>query len=480
MAELVALRAALTRMELSQPAAVFVTDSMGLNTLQRWRDFQEDDDLSEFAKSIRNPGGTIPDQNGNPIRHPGFLVGTEAIKNIRVMRLALKHHQYIQRQVAAADIDVAWVTRWTFLIRFRKDAAKKKPTDETLPKIDMKDWAMTKEKIVMYFGDVYGRDGIPLGYIIRDEVDVPAEALDPQDNYGTDYVRELIRRAPHTGETYDADSRTMCILLKKMCIGTPAYQYISRLTADGRAAWDALMTNYLGPQHVGNQATIFEAKITGSRYDGESARFTFDNFVNIHKTAHTRLEGLTDHGYGGMDEGTKIRHFLKGIKTDKLKTVVELVRGNPEFDTFDAVARRIKDTIVAEAPSGKGRRDVSSVTKDHDGKEVFPGVTPDMNVEDKYYKGKEWQALSAAKKKGVLIKRQRRNGGPKKNNPKGKDKRVHALERKVDSLVRSVADLRVAPQQDDDAASDADDGPPTKKQRKANNRDHPDLNRRRR
>ena len=32
-----------------------------------------------------------------------------------------------------------------------------------------------------------------------------------------------------------------------------------------------------------------------------------------------------------MDEGTKIRHFLDGIKTDKLKTVVELVRGNANF-----------------------------------------------------------------------------------------------------------------------------------------------------
>ena len=57
------------------------------------------------------------------------------------------------------------------------------------------------------------------------------------------------------------------------------------------------MANYLGPQHVGNQAAVYEAKLTDSRYDGESARFTFDNYVNIHKTAHTRLDGLTEHGY---------------------------------------------------------------------------------------------------------------------------------------------------------------------------------------
>ena len=126
------------------------------------------------------PGGTIQDQNGNQVRHPGFLVGIQAITNIKVMRLALKHHQFIQRQVAPADINAAWIARWEFLPAFRKDAAKKKPEDDKLPKINMNDWAKTKEKIVMYFGDVFGRDGIPLGYIIRDEVDVPAEADDPQ------------------------------------------------------------------------------------------------------------------------------------------------------------------------------------------------------------------------------------------------------------------------------------------------------------
>ena len=151
------------------------------------------------------------------------------------------------------------------------------------------------------------------------------------------------------------------------------------------------------------------------------------------------------------------------------------------FNTFDSVARRIKDSIVADKSTAKGRRDISSVvTKDHNGKEAYPGVTPDMNVEDKYYKGKEWQALSAAKKKGVLIKRQRRGGGPSKDKSKGKDdkdkRRVKMLERKVNSLTRTIADLNVdVPEEEDDATSDADDEPPAKKQKKTNNRNHPDT-----
>lgn len=59
--------------------------------------------------------------------------------------------------------------------------------------------------------------------------------------------------------------------------------------------------------------------------------------------AHTRLEALMDHGYNGIDEGTKICYFLNGIKTDKLKPDIELVHGNPDYATFDDVACRIND-----------------------------------------------------------------------------------------------------------------------------------------
>jgi len=48
---------ALVRMSLSQAAAAYATDTMGLDTIEAWRDFHVDDDLEGLAKNLRSPGG---------------------------------------------------------------------------------------------------------------------------------------------------------------------------------------------------------------------------------------------------------------------------------------------------------------------------------------------------------------------------------------------------------------------------------------
>lgn len=58
------------------------------------------------------------------------------------------------------------------------------------------------------------------------------------------------------------------------------------------------------------------------------------------------------------DESTKIRYLLKGIKTDKLETVLELFRGNKDFKTFDSVARRVKDTVTIQRAAEAKMRDL--------------------------------------------------------------------------------------------------------------------------
>ena len=487
MADLVAVRAAIVRMGLSQAAAQYATDEMGLSTLDAWRDFHTDDDLDGLAKNLRSPGGQFQMADGTIVRHPGFPVSVLAISNLKVMRLALKHHQHIQRDVAPAAIDLAWIETWEFLVDFAKETAKKYD-EEDLPKINMKDWPKTKEKIINHFSEVYGKDGIPLAYILRDEADVPPEAEDPQDNYDGDFIKELIARAPHDGASFRADNRTVCRLLKKMCADTTAYIYVSKYSADGRQAWLDLMQAYLGPQHVDIQASIYEAKLQKSRYTGDSSRFRFESYIDIHQTAHERLANLERHGYKGMDEGTKIRLFLNGIHADKLKTTVEVVRGNKDFKKFTDVSRRLMDTVVLnrkadlDSQSGGERnqkqpRNISSVkVMGKDGKEVFPDVQPDMSTDDKYYAPKEWAKLSQSQKKGVLVKRQKRkaagiSGGKKQNPQKDKDNEsTKKLQKQVAKLQRQVASLTV---QDADASSSDssdDEEPPTKKSKKNSNR----------
>ena len=477
-----AVRQAIQRMGLPNNAAVFAVNTMGLDTLDAWRDMHMDEHLSEFAKSLRSPGGTIG-QGANQQRHPGFVVSPLAISNLKVMRLALKHHQLIQRAVTPAMVDMAWIRTWEFLVDFRKEAAGKKPKDEELPKVKMSDWAKTKETITTHFDEVFGPDGVPLSYIIRDDSEVPAEADDNQaDNYAGDHIKELIRRAPHTGATYNADNRTMCRLLKKICQDTPAYTYIKKYKADGRQAWLDLMDKYLGPQYVNIQATKYEAKLQNTTYEGETRNWGIDKYIDTHVDSFEHLVGLKPHGYDPPDEGTRIRYLDNGVKTDKLKTCMEVIRGNPQYNTFDAVARRIKDAVELMKP--KQMRKVSAVSVNQKkGDEPFPGVQADMSVEDKYYQPKEWSQLSAAQKKGVLKKRRQResSGGKKKNNQSGKksgkklNKTIAALERRLSAVEVGGDD----DQDSDDNSSDSEDEQPAKKkQKKTTNRNHPNTTRR--
>ena len=50
------------------------------------------------------------------------------------------------------------------------------------------------------------------------------------------------------------------------------------------------------------------------------------------------MESFTDYGYSGMDNGTKVCHFLQGIKSPELETVVNVVcaqqgKYGTDFDT---------------------------------------------------------------------------------------------------------------------------------------------------
>jgi hypothetical protein len=71
-----------------------------------------------------------------------------------------------------------------------------------------------------------------------------------------------------------------------------------------------------------------------ARYQNESKRFNFESYVSIHKEQHQILEQLEeDHGYKGIDEGTKVRYLLSGIKTDKLNTFEGQILGDPSLQT---------------------------------------------------------------------------------------------------------------------------------------------------
>jgi hypothetical protein len=99
-----------------------------------------------------------------------------------------------------------------------------------------------------------------------------------------------------------------------------AYQYMRpyKKHMDGVSAFFATKNHYLGSNNVNNLATKLEAEFDSHMYTQETRRWTFEKYVNKHVELFNQAQDLVGHGYSGIDEGSGVRKFLNGIKTDSL------------------------------------------------------------------------------------------------------------------------------------------------------------------
>jgi hypothetical protein len=57
-----------------------------------------------------------------------------------------------------------------------------------------------------------------------------------------------------------------------------------------------LFDHFLGRNNVGNMTSAAETKLTGTLYNGEKKRSTWETYVRIHTEQHSVLNGLKDYG----------------------------------------------------------------------------------------------------------------------------------------------------------------------------------------
>ena len=73
MADVVALRVALTRLGFSAKAAGFVTEDQGLDTLDELK-VLTNDEIESLCKVVRSPGETVPNPNAGDPGQPATLL----------------------------------------------------------------------------------------------------------------------------------------------------------------------------------------------------------------------------------------------------------------------------------------------------------------------------------------------------------------------------------------------------------------------
>ena len=373
------------------------------------------------------------------------------------------------------------------------EATHKNSTDT--PTINAKDWPKTMEAILEYLRSYLGDHKIPLAYVVRKDATVPA--ADPTGGYFT-IQDEMIARAKHftlgAGDvqtpdpTYVANREKVWEIIVKITREHTCWTYVkpAQRTRDGRKAYLDLYQHFLGPNNVDNMAAMAEDKLKTTVYSGEQRRWDFEKFINVHKTQHSVMEGLKEHGYTGIDNRSKVRFLLDGIKTDKFDTVKALIMANSALrNDFDGCVTLYQD-FIKQSTKGKSTPTVGiSEIKTSGG-----GVKrkSDAVVEDRYYTKSEYDALSAEQKKALASKRVKRGHKPgardsktkKGHSTKSKGEPADVMIQNLKAVKRGVAQLsKQMAQNDADEASAAKstDSSSEATPKKGNNRSNAALTR---
>jgi hypothetical protein len=105
-------------------------------------------------------------------------------------------------------------------------------------------------------------------------------------------------------------------------------------TRNERDTYMLLFHHFLGPNNLRNMSSASETKLTGILYNGEKKCFTSETYVRIHTEQNSVFNGLKDYGYPGIDDSSKVRHLLKGIKTTELDVCKTQVISSPSLRDF--------------------------------------------------------------------------------------------------------------------------------------------------
>jgi hypothetical protein len=263
----------------------------------------------------------------------------------------------------------------------------------------------------------------------------------------------MMARAPHTGRPFVNDRRKVWDIMSNICGKHSCFVYIklNLRTRNGRDAYMLLFDHFLGPNNVVNMASEVETKLTSTLYNGEKKCFTWKTYVRIHTEQHSVLNGLKYYGYAGIDDSSKVRHLLKGIKTTELDVCKTQVIVSPSLRDDFAATVKLYSTFIKQMKAENPQLNVSEVSfaRGKAGKNSYAkchstGISNVSNaaVDDGFFENHEYNALTPDKKNTIRLKRLKRghvgkiHTGAGNNNGKNNGKAVT-----IKSLTRSVAAL---------------------------------------
>jgi hypothetical protein len=320
----------------------------------------------------------------------------------------------------------------------RKDS-KDDDDDLDIPKLlGSTNWVDFRDAFTSKLSQHIGNRGFPIDYVVDNTTRNATHGnarLTEVDYVDLDDNEEYIHLTVHFGQPYKADNAQVWNKLRNCMINTPPYNHIASYHArkDGRGAWLALKEFYEGEDFQQRNRDRAFAKLNTTFYKGETSRFNFEKYVNIHKEAHKLLE---DAGYNegrGMDDATKIQHLKSNIRSEAgLETALSQVRAaGVIYDNFPRLVsfltaevehhsmrrnqlRTASNRNVSQTNTNRVQRNNNprfNARNNNNNRPIPSEIVDGKRVFGRNYQAEEFRALSQPQKDAVIrLRREHRRG----------------------------------------------------------------------
>jgi hypothetical protein len=335
----------------------------GITNVQDLADFDKES-LQQLADNLRRPGGRVPDPNPNAAPGTTIVFGAKSQKRLKVGTDLIKYFTATGRDYTAANLQWTHVmnhyeTQWKALkVKQKEDPPETPKISKALPVIK---WT---ESFRDFLNRVIGVRTIPLCYVIRETVNIPAAAPALAQNQPHSYEHELVTgelvaRASHEHALFRDDNASVYHYLEEATRSTAYTACIkpSQRRNDGRGAWLALLGQYAGKDKWEAEIKIQEAVLRMRTWKGLS-NISLESFISQHRNANVSLEACAEHvQYQLPNQHSKVDLLLYAIQNNDagLQAAIASVRADDgptgKRNDFEAAATQ----LLAYDPVAKKR-----------------------------------------------------------------------------------------------------------------------------
>ena len=302
-----------------------------------------------------------------------------------------------------------------------------------------KEWTAWSRGLKNYLSTIYGQDGVPLSYVIRDNDD-PDYSLEEEDDY--DFEQLAISCAPLTGLIFKSDARKVHQLIHGFVQGETSETWIKpkEKRQNGRLDYKALQAHYGGE---GNKSVrIKEAEVLRNTLSYKNERtMSFEKFLTNMQAMFTGFEDNNE----VLTNSQKVRLLFQKVQCSTLTQVKSALQVQSNLDiegdtvTYDFIA----NSLAAEAaamPDYVPNRQASGV--ESKGSAPVSGIKgPDGAIFVGYYSN--WASLPKAEKSQVYEERKRLGVSSQGDKARRKPSAVKSKKADVHSMKREIASLKV-------------------------------------